>query len=414
MNTLLLLSLLWISASTTQNNTDREEWVPLFNGRDLADWIVKIRQHEPGINFGDTFRVEDGVIKVRYDKYGAFDNQFGHIFYKTPFSHYRLRVEYRFLGEQSKGAPEWAVRNSGIMLHSQDPRSMPAGQDFPISIEFQFLGGLGAGARRSTGNMCSPGTHIVYEGKLETRHCINSTSDTYDGDQWVVAEALVLGGSKITHLINGKSVIEYTEPQIGGRRRLRPPAGNEAGRESVNRGIHRAAKREPSDRVSQSRVVESQGMHGSRVAELQTLLRRVRSGELQIAFRSFEWTFIVSPETYCFPRRASSPVLRTSPGRAVPINARSSSPPLRRGAGRFTLSIASIVTATRRKEPITDPISSAPASSSAIDSATASDQRFGNRRRIRPGSPTRKSLTCRISCISVWKPLRETGLPPLP
>jgi hypothetical protein len=216
MNTLLLLSLLWISASTTQNNTDREEWVPLFNGRDLADWIVKIRQHEPGINFGDTFRVEDGVIKVRYDKYGAFDNQFGHIFYKTPFSHYRLRVEYRFLGEQSKGAPEWAVRNSGIMLHSQDPRSMPAGQDFPISIEFQFLGGLGAGARRSTGNMCSPGTHIVYEGKLETRHCINSTSDTYDGDQWVVAEALVLGGSKITHLINGKSVIEYTEPQIGG------------------------------------------------------------------------------------------------------------------------------------------------------------------------------------------------------
>jgi hypothetical protein len=155
------------------------------------------------------------MLKVRYDRYDAFNEQFGHLFSKEPFSHYRLRVEYRFVGEQAPGAPDWAVRNSGVMLHSQDPRTMPADQDFPISIEFQFLGGLGKGAR-TTGNMCSPGTHIVYGGKLDTRHCINSTSGTYDGDQWVVAEAVVLGGKKITHIINGKPVIEYAEPQIGG------------------------------------------------------------------------------------------------------------------------------------------------------------------------------------------------------
>ena len=211
---ILISGFLLAPVSSAQNDPAREEWISLFNGRDLEDWIVKIRGHETGVNFGSTFRVEDGVIKVRYDKYAGFNDQFGHLFYKTPFSHYRLRVAYRFVGEQAAGAPEWAIRNSGVMLHAQDPRTMPAGQDFPISIEFQFLGGIGK--PRTTGNMCSPGTHIVYAGKLDTRHCINSTSDTYDGDQWVVAEAVVLGGTKITHIINGKTVIEYSEPQIGG------------------------------------------------------------------------------------------------------------------------------------------------------------------------------------------------------
>jgi hypothetical protein len=214
--TCLVVLSLWSVSTVAQNNSDREEWLSLFNGKDLNDWIIKIRRHEVGDNFGNTFRVNNGMIEVRYDKYTTFDDQFGHLFYKQPFSHYRLRVEYRFVGEQVPGAPEWAIRNSGAMLHSQDPRTMPAGQDFPISIEFQFLGGLSNGMARSTGNMCSPGTNIVYGGKLETRHCINSTSDTFNGDQWVVAEAIVLGDKKITHLINGKSVIEYSEPQIGG------------------------------------------------------------------------------------------------------------------------------------------------------------------------------------------------------
>jgi len=199
-----------------QNDPNREEWISLFNGQNLDGWIPKIRRHEVGVNFGQTFRVENGLMKVGYDQYGgAFNEQFGHIFYKEPFSYYRLRLEYRFVGDQAPGAPEWAIRNSGVMVHSQDPATMPAAQDFPISIEVQFLGGLGKGPR-TTGNMCSPGTNIVYGGKFETRHCINSTSDTYDGDQWVKAEVIVLGNEKITHIINGKAVIEYADPQVGG------------------------------------------------------------------------------------------------------------------------------------------------------------------------------------------------------
>jgi hypothetical protein len=164
----------WSALAAAHSDPNRLEWTSLFKGRDLNDWIVKIRRHDAGVNFGRTFRVEDAVIKVRYDEYSGFNEQFGHLFYKEPFSHYRLRIEYRFVGQQATGAPDWAIRNSGVMLQSQDPATVPADQDFPISIEFQFLGGLGKGAR-STGNMCSPGTHILYAGKLDTRHCINST-----------------------------------------------------------------------------------------------------------------------------------------------------------------------------------------------------------------------------------------------
>nr|MBA3675546.1 DUF1080 domain-containing protein [Chitinophagaceae bacterium] len=104
----------------------------------------------------------------------------------------------------------------GVMFHSQDPRTMLKEQDWPISIEMQFLGGLLEGKPRPTGNMCSPGTKVVYNGKLDERHCINSSSKTYYGDQWVSAELIVLGDSLITHIINGDTVMKYSKPQIGG------------------------------------------------------------------------------------------------------------------------------------------------------------------------------------------------------
>jgi Domain of Unknown Function (DUF1080) len=214
-----LASLLLITGLVNCNNErpkDKEEWIPLFNGADINDWVVKINHHETGENFANTFRVEDSMIKVRYDQYGAFDNQFGHLYFKQPFSYYKLVVEYRFVPEWKKDAPEYTRINSGIMFHSQDPHTMPKEQDWPISIEFQLLGGLGDGKPRPTGNMCSPGTNIVYKGKLDSTHCINSSSKTYEGDQWVRAELIVLGDSLITHMINGDTVLQYSKPQIGG------------------------------------------------------------------------------------------------------------------------------------------------------------------------------------------------------
>lgn len=189
------------------------QWIPLFNGRDLTGWTAKIKGHPLGENWADTFRVEDGLLKVRYDKYERFDGRFGHLFYKGTFSHYRLRVEYRFVGEQCPGGPSWAVRNSGIMIHGQDPATMRVDQDFPVSIEVQLLGGLGQG-ERPTANVCTPGTHIVMNGMLVTRHCTNSRSPTYHGEQWVTVEVEVRGGQVVRHIVGGQVVLEYTEPLL--------------------------------------------------------------------------------------------------------------------------------------------------------------------------------------------------------
>ncbi|TCS90432.1 uncharacterized protein DUF1080 [Anseongella ginsenosidimutans] len=202
--------------TTAQNTRPGNKWIKLFNGKDLKDWTVKINHHEAGENFGNTFRVEDGIIKVRYDQYNAFNEQYGHLYYNQPFSHFHLVVEYRITGEWKTDAPGYTIRNSGIMYHSQDPRTMLKDQDWPISVECQLLAALDDGQPRPTGNMCSPGTDVVYNGKIDDRHCIESTSKTYKVDEWVRAELIVLGDSLITHIINGDTVLRYSKPQIGG------------------------------------------------------------------------------------------------------------------------------------------------------------------------------------------------------
>jgi len=199
-----------------QQQTIKKDWKSLFNGKNLKGWTAKINHHEVGENYGNTFRVEDGMIKVRYDQYDVFNEQFGHLYFNQPYSYYHLTFEYRFVGEWRTDAPAYTIKNSGIMFHSQDPHTMPKDQNWPISIEFQLLAGLDNGASRPTGNMCSPGTDVIFNGQKDKRHCINSTSKTYNGDQWVKGEIIVLGDSLITHIINGDTVLQYSKPQIGG------------------------------------------------------------------------------------------------------------------------------------------------------------------------------------------------------
>lgn len=208
-----------LDSAESGTGAGQEKWVPLFNGKDLTGWTPKIAGHELGDNYGDTFRVKDGVLKVCYDrdKYEKFNGRFGHLFFQKEFSNYRLRVEYRFTGEQVPGGPGWAYRNSGIMIHGQPATSMRKDQDFPVSIEVQLLGGSGSG-KRPTGNLCTPGTHVKMDGKLLRRHVTNSSSDTYHGDQWVTVEVEVRG-STIRHFVEGKPVLVYEDPQLDERDR---------------------------------------------------------------------------------------------------------------------------------------------------------------------------------------------------
>jgi hypothetical protein len=197
------------------DETRQGEWIQLFNGRNLDGWIVKIKGYPAGENYGNTFRVEDGVLRVVYDKekYDRFNGRFGHLFYREPFSHYVLRAEYRFVGQQANAGPAWAVRNSGLMIHGESPETMDRNQDFPASIEVQLLGGNGKD-ERTTANLCTPGTNYVTGGKLITQHCTNSRSKTYHGDQWVTVEVEVHGSKLIKHIVDGQTVLEYNDPQL--------------------------------------------------------------------------------------------------------------------------------------------------------------------------------------------------------
>jgi hypothetical protein len=208
---LLILALPPLSGPADWRTAPRQDWQELFNGRNLDGWVVKLAHHELGDNYANTFRVENGVIRVMYDKYADFGARFGHLFHRQKLSHYVLALEYHFFGEQAKGGPGYARLNSGVMVHSQAPESILKDQDWPISVEAQFLAD-----GRTTMNVCTPGTEIFMKGEMVKVHCTNSTSKIYGNDEWVAVEVEVLGSERVRHLIGGETVLEYQRPMIGG------------------------------------------------------------------------------------------------------------------------------------------------------------------------------------------------------
>lgn len=211
----LFILILLYSCQLGQKKQDENEWIQLFNGKDLSGWDIKISGFDVNNNYKNTFYVEDGILTASYENYDKFNSEFGHLITKKEFSHYKLRIEYRFFGEQVDGGPDWALFNNGAMLHSQSAESMLIDQDFHVSVEAQFLGGHDEN-ERTTSNVCTPGTHIVLNGNLITGHCTSSNSKTYPAYEWVTAEIIVRGDSIIHHILEGDTVLTYTKPQIGG------------------------------------------------------------------------------------------------------------------------------------------------------------------------------------------------------
>lgn len=220
------------SKPKTQQSAEKpdENWIQLFNGKDLKSWQPKFTGYQLGVNYKNTFRIEDGLLCISYDNWKAWDGEFGHLFYIDEFSHYRLRVEYRFVGEQVAGAPSWAFRNNGLMLHGQTAESMELDQKFPASVEVQLLGGISGKGERSTANLCTPGTNVLMNGELIEDHVIKSGSETQFDDKWVSVEVEVHGGELIRHFVNGTEVLHYEKPQFDLRdttySKLFPISGN--------------------------------------------------------------------------------------------------------------------------------------------------------------------------------------------
>ncbi|RIV25570.1 DUF1080 domain-containing protein [Fibrisoma montanum] len=237
----LVLVCVLVTTSLAQKPADRRDWIQLFNGKDLTGWDIKITGQPLNDNYKNTFRVEDGILRIAYDQYQTFDGKYGHLYYNKPFSHYIVRFTYRFVGNQTPGGAAWNVRNSGVMVHSQSAKSLSMKQDFPVSLEIQLLGGLNKGERH-TANLCTPGTQVYMNGKLNPAHCIDSRSKTYDGDQWVTAEAIVLGDSVIHHLVEGDTVLTYQRPEVSSYFVSNDYNWQAAGVDNANEWISRANK----------------------------------------------------------------------------------------------------------------------------------------------------------------------------
>jgi hypothetical protein len=207
---ILCCAAMLLTASTCAADS---EWHSLFDGKTLDGWTVKIAKHPVGENFANTFRVEEGVIKVSYGQYDKFDGQFGHLFSNQAYSNYILQLEYKFVGTAIADSPLWAKFNSGVMIHSQSPLSMSRDQAFPASMEFQFLA-TGATAGKQTGNVCTPGTNLEMGGKLLTDHIIDSKSRLFPLEQWIRVEVEVHGNREVIHRVNGAEVLRYQHPQL--------------------------------------------------------------------------------------------------------------------------------------------------------------------------------------------------------
>ncbi len=197
-----------ITSSAAGNN----KWVSLFNGKDFNHWIPKIAGFKPGENFGNTFRVENGILSTRYNAYDSFKNRFGALYYDKPFINYRLKVEYRFVGELTPGAPSWGYKDGGIQYHCQSPESVAIDQNFPVCLEFNLHGGNGK-EDNPTGDICASGMYVEIDGKRNTSFCTPpAIKKTFAGEEWVTAEIEVRDGN-ITHYINGEKILAFANPR---------------------------------------------------------------------------------------------------------------------------------------------------------------------------------------------------------
>lgn len=219
-----LLAIVFSLSAVAEKPKAKGGWISLFNGKDLAGWTPKITGYPCGDNALETFRVEDGILKVSYDHYEKFEKRYGHLYSNIPYSRYLLRMEYRFIGKRMTDAPTFVNLNSGVMIHSQSPQSMALDQAFPVSLEFQFLADEGSGERQ-TGNVCTPGTNCEIDGKLVTEHIVKSTAPTFKAEEWVMIEVEVRGNEEVIHRVNGKEVLRYQRPQLDPEGRVESAEG---------------------------------------------------------------------------------------------------------------------------------------------------------------------------------------------
>lgn len=146
----------------------------LFNGKDLKNWIFKLR--DPAVDPASVFTVKDGVIHIKGDP-------FGYMRTREQYGNYKLHLEWRWPVEAT---------NSGVFIHAQEPDAV-----WPQSIECQ----LAAGNAGDFICMAGADMHELVD-KSQKVVSKKSTSNEKAVGQWNTME-VICKGNAITVNING-------------------------------------------------------------------------------------------------------------------------------------------------------------------------------------------------------------------
>lgn len=144
-----------------------DEWVTMFNGKDLSGW--KINENK------DSWQVKDGAIVTSGPR--------SHLFYETkePFKNFHFKAKVK----TTKGS------NAGIYFHTRFQKEGWPKYGYECQVNVSHKDKKKSGGLYSVKDVFDP--------------------PAKDG-QWYVQE-IIVKGKNIKLILNGKTLVDYTEPE---------------------------------------------------------------------------------------------------------------------------------------------------------------------------------------------------------
>ena len=152
-------------------NTHADDWVSLFDGKTLAGWKANTAP--------ESFSVEDGSIRVH-----AVGATSSHLFTTETFTNFELEATCR----------AEANSNSGIFFHT-DPTPRPGPQLY-LANGYEVQLNSSDKEKKKSGSL--------YQ-------IVDIDKSPVDESKWFVIR-IVVNGKQITVALDGKQVVDYTEP----------------------------------------------------------------------------------------------------------------------------------------------------------------------------------------------------------
>ena len=96
----LCLGLFVLAGGTAHAADDKNNWTPLFNGKDLDGWYRFVDGQAEDRDPNQIFTVHDGMLHIYRDVADGAQAPFGWVATKKHYANYHLRLQYRWGGKR--------------------------------------------------------------------------------------------------------------------------------------------------------------------------------------------------------------------------------------------------------------------------------------------------------------------------